>query len=140
MSANALKASLLERADVPAVFSTAPKFNLNTWLRAAHRAKYEAMTPEAQMLHDRLDGSLVVVEPLECVDGFQISVQASSSHYCTPREAHWPWVEVECGYPSQDAPELEEWKDGDDSDGESVFAYVPAHVVEALIASHGGVK
>ena len=139
MSANALKASLLERADVPAVFSTAPKFNLNDWLRAAHRAKYEAMTPEAQMLHDRWDGSLVV-PPLVCADGFQISVQASSSHYCTPREAHWPWVEVECAFPTSDTPELEEYKDGGESDLESVFAYVPTCVVEALIVSHGGVK
>jgi len=38
---------------------------------------------------------------IECIDGFMMSVQASSMHYCTPRENQGPYSEVEVGYPSE---------------------------------------
>jgi hypothetical protein len=40
------------------------------------------------------------VPKIECVDGFSISVQASSTHYCSPRDNEGPWDTVECGFPS----------------------------------------
>jgi hypothetical protein len=35
-----------------------------------------------------------------CKDGYNLSVQASATHYCSPREDFGPWYEVEVGYPS----------------------------------------
>ena len=82
----------------------------------------------------------VVIRPLVCADGFQISVQASSAHYCAPRDSQGPWIEVECGFPSEDVPTLAEYKESDGPDGKSVFAWTPIELVNELIASHGGIK
>lgn len=90
-------------------------------------------TEKAKAAHATLPIAAVV-----CADGFTISVQASRYHYCAPRENDGPWTNVECGFPSEAAPAIEDYKDGDDNDCESVFAGVPIELVEKLIASHGG--
>jgi hypothetical protein len=74
-----------------------------------------------------------------CMDGATISVQASRFHYCSPRNDHGPYSEVEVGYPTPDFPEGVQWKDNPDRpDSESVFAFVPIKVVSDWIDSHGG--
>jgi hypothetical protein len=80
------------------------------------------------------------VRALVCADGFEISVQASDTHYCTPRDNYGPWYEVECGFPTQPVPSLAEWKDGDGDDTRAVFGYVPVRTVAALLLEHGGIK
>jgi hypothetical protein len=80
------------------------------------------------------------IKPIECVDGFTISVQASRVHYCEPREKDGPYLSVECGFPSSDVPEMADYKDGDDYDTDSVFVCVPVEIVEAVLAKHGGMK
>jgi hypothetical protein len=83
--------------------------------------------------------------PIECADGFSISVQAHYGAYCQPRPVsrhhHVDHCEkVECGFPNGPAPELAEWKDGDGKDEECVYGYVPVTTVLALIEKHGGLK
>lgn len=79
--------------------------------------------------------AILPIAAVVCVDGFTISVQASRNHYCEPRENDGPWTHVECGFPSEAVPTIEDYKDG-----ESVFAGVPIELVEELIASHGGMN
>jgi len=81
--------------------------------------------------------------PIECADGFQISVQAHYGAYCQPRpmrrdERVHEFSAVECGYPNGPVPELAEWKDGDGKDEGCVYGYVPISAVLALIEKHGG--
>lgn len=90
--------------------------------------------------HAKRKSSYEPIKPIECVDGFTISVQATRHHYCTPRNNTGSWTAVECGFPSADVPELADYKDGGDTDTESVFAYVPVEIVEAVLAKHGGMK
>ena len=79
-----------------------------------------------------------LVRGMVCADGFEMSVQASSGHYCEPREDHAEnYTHVEVGFPSQGEPLLREYHEGI---GSSVYAYVPVEVVESIIAKHGGVK
>jgi hypothetical protein len=80
-----------------------------------------------------------VAKHIICADGTTISVQASSTHYCTPREDQTPWSAVECGYPSVIPPDTwmeyaEEW----DSPTGTVYGYVPVELVREFIADHGG--
>ena len=83
----------------------------------------------------------IVIPPLECADGFRMSVQASAGHYCEPRNSQGPWTEFECGFPSDDVPEMADYKeDVSKADTETVFAYVPVEIVEAVLAKHGGMK
>jgi len=77
---------------------------------------------------------------IECNDGFSLSVQASSFHYCTPRSWGVRYAQVEVGFPSAPVPEFSEYKDGNEEDSESVFGYVPVEIVEDVIRQHGGIK
>jgi hypothetical protein len=105
----------------------------------------------------------VVRDTILCADGFEISVQASRTHYCEPREDHGPWSRVECGFPTampepwacthertswgscavrSEAPDAA-WQcfaEDEDRPTDTVYGYVPVSLVDALIASHGGLK
>jgi len=97
---------------------------INQYLRAGHKKN-----PKFPIIYGHL----------QCVDGFHMSVQASSGHYCIPRSDKGPWTEVEIGFPSRPVALLADFKDGDDDDTKSVFAYVPIELVEELVNLHGGI-
>lgn len=77
---------------------------------------------------------------LVCADGFEVSVQASFGHYCDPRNNEGPWKTVEVGYPSAPDALLDPYMEGllPRDPVESIFPYTPVHVVEQVIAKHGG--
>ena len=77
-----------------------------------------------------------------CNDCFEMSVQASKTHYCAPRNDKGPYTHVEVGYPS-------EWEDllipfRDTSEPQicgmrpMLYIKVPSDVVRAIIIKHGG--
>tara|TARA_Y100000310_G_scaffold333481_1_gene411134 strand:- start:432 stop:749 length:318 start_codon:yes stop_codon:yes gene_type:complete len=80
-------------------------------------------------------------EKVVCEDGFTVSIQASSGHYCSPRLDDAPrWDSVELGYPSEWDWLLSEYQDGDaDEPTQSVYGWVPVGVVYLLLTKHGGV-
>jgi len=82
------------------------------------------------------------IKRIELSDGNSLSVQASETHYCAPRENHGPWDLVEVGFPSVEPPETwAEYFDGDwDNDDRtgSVYGYVPIDLVVDFINEHGG--
>lgn len=76
---------------------------------------------------------------VKCADGFSMSVQARSGSYCTPRiDCAERYTEVEVGYPSSVEPLLEPWCEDPASPTDTVYGYVPSHVVTTVIAKHGG--
>ena len=80
-----------------------------------------------------------VLSPIVCADGFSISVQASMSHYCSPRETGVnEYRLVECGYPSQVPDFILEYAEDSERPTETVYGYVPVELVNKLIDSHGG--
>lgn len=79
------------------------------------------------------------VPRVECEDGFAVSIQASHTHYCTPRDSTGPWSEVELGFPSRRTPSLREYRDGPPPDQGNVFGYVPIEAVAKLLIRHGGI-
>lgn len=85
------------------------------------------------------DEGIRMCETIICEDGFKISVQASVHHYCTPNTSYAAAYEkVECGFPSAVPIGIEEYADKPKDLLNSVYAYVPVALVEALLASHGG--
>lgn len=79
------------------------------------------------------------VPPVECADGFKMSVQASAFHYCSPRDSNGPWCAVEVGFPSERVEQFMPFIDGGDSDPtDTVYGYVPLSTVAEVIAAHGG--
>ena len=81
------------------------------------------------------------VPPLVCRDGLKLPIQASSYHYCSPRNHVGPWDSMELGFPSKPVPELRKWRQdlGDDyPDEECVFGWVPVDMLLKTIEKHGG--
>ena len=75
---------------------------------------------------------------VECRDGFNMSVQASTTHYCTPRDSAGPWTEVEVGFPSERAEPLMPYVEDPNDPTGTVYGYVPIEVVAEVIDAHGG--
>ena len=72
---------------------------------------------------------------VECRDGFSLSVQAHRGGYSTPRSDTGPYTAFEVMiYTDNRPPEMEAWY----SEFDDLYAWVPARIVEAVIASHGG--
>lgn len=98
-----------------------PAFNLNQYFKDHWK---EGDYPHMPRIH--------------CADGFNVSVQVGKCMYCTPRDSEGPWIEVECGYPSEKCDELMQWAESPEEPTSTVYGYVPVHVVEAVINRHGG--
>lgn len=103
--------------------------NLNDWLK---------------MSVEFINGYQTVREVMVCTDGTTLSVQASSGHYCSPRESfindqneitYFDYSHVEVWCVSCDTPAS--WKEYGDQE-ESPYAYIPVSMVEEFIAEHGG--
>lgn len=77
-----------------------------------------------------------------CKDGFEISIQASENHYCSPRKTFKPreglvYDEVELGFPNMKDDLIAEYADDADYT-KSVYPFVPVEIVLELIEKHGG--
>lgn len=76
---------------------------------------------------------------VKCADGFSMSVQAHEGGYCSPRVDNAErYDSVEVGYPSKVEPLLEPWCEDPEQPTNTVYGYVPSHVVTTVIAKHGG--
>lgn len=77
-------------------------------------------------------------------DGFELSVQASSNHYSTPRRNHGPWTEVEVGALSGVPEPWSKWikyaEDRTIDPTKTVYGWVPIKMVDDLIKLHGGLS
>jgi len=107
-------------------------FNLNAYLLDPANLK------EGFSLH-MLAGGYRQVRSIQCADGLELSVQASSTHYCSPRDSVGPWEEVEIGFPSERVEEFMEYAENPNEPTDTVYGYVPVAVVEAVINNHGGI-
>ena len=75
-----------------------------------------------------------------CADGFNMSVQASKTHYCSPRVDGLSAIyrQVEIGFPSEREALLDEYAEDKDKYTETVYSWVPSQLVALIIAKHGG--
>ena len=74
-----------------------------------------------------------------CKDGFSMSVQASSTHYCSPRiDNATQYSSVEIGFPSHPESLITAYAEDSSSPTGTVYPYVPAHLVTLIITKHGG--
>lgn len=82
------------------------------------------------------------ISRVKCADGYSVSIQASSGHYCTPRTTVHDvqhYTEFELGYPTDADGALMEYVEDVENPTDTVYGYVPREVVEQVIASHGGI-
>lgn len=108
--------------------------NTNLFLRLTRR--------EADVLYlrDKEYITLQVRPAVICKDGFQISIQASDSHHCTPRTStEKEYTEVELGYPSEPDDIIKDYAEERDHLTKTVYGWVPVTVVDKLLEKHGGI-
>ena len=88
-----------------------------------------------------------IVPPVICKDGFKMSVQHSSWHYCSPhidfaeRQGYAEGSEFESyevGYPSEMEEILLPYAENPECPTGTVYACVPAQIVEQVAEMHGG--
>jgi hypothetical protein len=77
---------------------------------------------------------------LQCNTGFNISVQASSRSYCTPRTDTGPYTHVELGFPSEPDDLIKSYAEDSADQTGTVYGWVPAGILKALIIKHRGIK
>lgn len=76
----------------------------------------------------------------ECKDGFKISIQASETHYCSPRiNGAISYEKVELGFPNQKDYLIMDYAEDEDDPKGTVYGYVPIELVNLLIEKHGGI-
>ena len=81
-----------------------------------------------------------IAKRIKCKDGTSLSVQASRTHYCIPRDNIGPYTHVEVGYPSRKPPKT--WKSYCEEWGcpkDTIYAYVPIELVAKWIDLHQGI-
>lgn len=78
---------------------------------------------------------------LVLANGVNMSIQASASHYCSPRECipYSQYTEFEIGFPSEEIEALMPYCDDDSNPTGTVYPHVPLEVLDIYIASVGGV-
>lgn len=77
---------------------------------------------------------------MKCADGFEISVQASSTHYCSPREdGDTTYDAVELGYPNREEPLIMDYAEDEGNYLHTVYGWVPIEIVNEMIKKHGGI-
>ena len=73
-----------------------------------------------------------------CADGFTMSIQADEFVYCSPRNDEGPYTAVEIGFPSDREELIIDWAEDKASPTQTVYGYVPSHIVSLVLAKHGG--
>ena len=75
--------------------------------------------------------------------GFTVSIVASERNYCHPRveasDCIAGYESVELGFPSAPDDLIMKWAEDKSKPTETVYGWVPAGIVKALIMKHGGV-
>jgi len=104
------------------------KVNINEYLRSQKRLVVHKGYAYRQ-----------ITKKAKCADGFTMSVQVSSGHYCSPRiDDAKTYESVEVGYPSTAEELLMPYADESDRPTDTIYPYVPVEVVDAVIEKHGG--
>lgn len=89
------------------------------------------------------DDRFYIVPPVICKDGFKMSVQHSSWHYCLPRIDYaerkgYEFDSYEIGYPSEAEDILLPFAENPECPTDTVYPFVPAQIVEQVAEMHGG--
>ena len=79
-------------------------------------------------------------KPIECEDGFIMSVQACSRKYCSPRNDEGPYWAVEIGFPSRRESLLMDYAEDKTQPTQTVYGWVPVTVMWEVITKHGGIR
>ena len=100
--------------------------------------KYVMRYDHMEILSDREIDERLFAEAV-CKDGFEVSIQASYGHYCSPRENDAIYGTLELGFPSARPPNyIMKYAESPNRPTGTVYGFVPATLVHKMIEEHGG--
>jgi hypothetical protein len=76
---------------------------------------------------------------IKCADGFTMSVQASHTAYCAPRNDNGPYTAAEVGYPNIEESLLLQYAENPELPTKTVYSFVPKSTILSVIVKHGGI-
>lgn len=127
--------------------------DLNKWLEEAYK---EYNTPKVKKMLAGMPAEITMQNavPLICLDGFSVSIQASTNHYCHPRRNfntvesdhtlpeiivdYSIYSEFELGFPNEVEDLLMSYAEDASDPTQTVYGWVPRHVLEQVLAKRGG--
>ena len=74
-----------------------------------------------------------------CKDGFTVSIQASDTHYCSPRKIVDLYREMELGYPSDEEELIMPYCEDESKPCNTVYGFVPVKIINEMLEKHGGI-
>ena len=74
-----------------------------------------------------------------CNDGFKMSVQGSSGHYCSPRLTDDNYTSMEIGFPSEVESLILEFAENKEDPTQTVYGWVDCDIIQKVIDKHGGI-
>lgn len=83
-----------------------------------------------------------IAYPLLLADGTTLSIQASSTHYCSPRKTlndYNEFEEFEIGFPIVEIEEIKEYAEDPSDYTGTVYGWVPKDVIDQVVKYRGGV-
>jgi hypothetical protein len=75
-----------------------------------------------------------------CNDGFDMSVQASYGHYCSPRINTYIYNSVEIGFPNQEEPLIFSFAEDKEDYMGTVYGWTPCDIAQKVIDKHNGIN
>lgn len=115
-----------------------PKADLSkhftTWMQESKDAANAGMPEHKREMYSRYTQA----RRLRMASGLTVSIQASETHYCSPRLNLLcnQYTEFELGFPNRDMPELSQWLEGYGCD---IYPYTPIEAIELMVNNNGGV-
>ena len=102
---------------------------------------FEQFLNNVEPISDTPEWRMRMLPCVLCKDGFSVSIQASSTHYCSPRDyvALDNYDSFELGFPSQKEDTIMEYAENPDDPTNTVYGWVPRGIVTQLIEKHGGI-
>ncbi len=86
------------------------------------------------------NGSIFCDRPrIFCKNGFSMSVQGSSFHYCSPRETIDSYHAMEIGFPSRRVEKLKKYAEEPKRLTKTVYGWTPVKVIQEVIDDNGGI-
>jgi len=75
-----------------------------------------------------------------CNDGFTMSVQGSTTHYCQPRDTVSHYLTMEIGFPSVKEELIMPFVEDETRPTDTVYARVPCEIIDDVLKKHGGIN
>ena len=116
---------------------------LQQFFRLAMISRFQNMLNPMLSPNDYYQAKPFILPRIRCKDGFSVSYQIGSTHYCESNNGYRvlgdTWKMVEFGFPSYKEELLEPHKEEEDEPLTNSVGMIPIEIAQQVIDKHGGI-